>query len=126
MKRWLLLLCWVPVFAGAQTPPCTSSEACVGWNASTTMEDGSQITSPVTYRVLAQKAPSAPVEVAVTAALAVKLSSLGPGSWCFFVRAIVNGVESVNSNTACKTLRIAAPTDGSIEAPSDGSIEFPK
>ena len=121
----LLLLASASAFGQTHTLTCSSSLACVAWNASSGWSDGSPYLpgTPVTYNVYTQPENSAPVLRANTAGLEIRIVGLPPGKYFFFVRTLVNGQESINSNVASKVIRFPGPTDGKIERPTDGSIE---
>lgn len=124
--KFLLLttLLLYPLSSQAQTT-CATNEACVNWTAATTFVDGTPLPATgVTYNVYSQVVNTPPVLRTTVAASSVVLKGLPLGDHCFWVRTVVNGVESDNSNIACKTLRMPAPTDGSIAPPTDGSIVY--
>lgn len=129
MKRISLALLLLLAAAGAQsqthTLTCTSSQACVAWNASRGWSDGTAFTpgTVVNYVVYGSLENQPPVIRATTTALEVRIVGLPPGKYFFFVRCVVNGVESINSNIASKVVRFPGPTDGKIESPTDGAIE---
>jgi hypothetical protein len=127
--KWLLALLLLPAHAWSACPPNVPPDrACVQWQASSGWSDNSPFTpgTVVTYRVYRLTPPGATLVYTTTALNTPNLAGFPKGEQCFFVRASVNGTESANSNTACKTLRFPGPTDGSIVGPTDGSIEQPK
>jgi hypothetical protein len=97
-------------------PPYPSTDACLRWTYAPEDYPGETITFNV-YRD--------GVKVASTPAYFFKFTRERSGERCYYVTAVVGGVESPPSGTGCKTIRPAAPTDGSIEAPTDGSFEPP-
>jgi len=116
----------ISLLAAGALSPCPSNVACIAWAAPTQNTDNSPITHPLRYR-LYRNVGAAAVVVSDTTSLNADIAGLPLGQQCFYATAIdtVSGYESDPSNTTCKTLRLPAPTDGSIEAPTDGSIEFP-
>lgn len=115
----LLALFVVPGAALAcPDPPYPSTEVCLRWSAPTQYTNGSPITTPLTYRIYVDG-----VAVAETSALYYRVTNLRSGTRSFNVTALTNGQESAPSGTGYKTIRPAAPTDGTIEAPTDGSFE---
>src|SRR5690606_23060593 len=102
-------------------PPYPSTDACLHWLTTTEYIDGTPLgNKPVLYRVYRDG-----VMVAETAQLFYKFTRERSGERCYYVTAVVGGMESEPSDTGCKLVRPAAPTDGSIEAPTDGSFEPP-
>lgn len=104
---------------------CPSSVACLSWNPPATYVAGNPITKPIRYRVFRQAGSDWVLQLETTESRA-DVAGLALGPQCFRVTAVdvTSGRESAPSDTACKTLRPEAPTDGSIEAPTDGSIEY--
>ncbi len=99
----ILILAGLAMLADGAT---STGQAVVSWTGPTTMSD---LAGPVTYNVYASL-PNTPPVGRAAAASPLTITGLASGEWCFFVRAVVNGVESVNSNISCKTVGI--PTLG--------------
>lgn len=112
-----LLLC-SGVALACPGPPYPSTDACLHWEAPAHYTDGTTITEPVVYRVYRDG-----LQVAQTSQLFYKFTRESSGRRCYQVTAVVGDNESAPSAEACKLVRPAAPTDGSIEAPTDGSFE---
>lgn len=122
-----LLLAVLPVFAGAACPASVPSDrVCIAWTPPTTNNDNTPVSAPLKFRIY-RKVGTTYVSVVETTGVDITIPGMPKGNQCFVVTALdALARESAISNSVCKLLRVAAPTDGSIEAPSDGSIEFPK
>lgn len=110
-------------------PPIPANEVCITWTAPSLNTDTppTPIVLPISYNVW-QQSGSTWVLITTTKVVALQIKGLPLGAQCFRVTAFYDAsrIESTPSLSACKTLRLPAPTDGSIEAPTDGSIEYPK
>lgn len=132
MKRLIpLLFAALPVMVSAACPATIPSNvACVTWTAPATNTDTTPIAAaqlPLTFHVYRQVSPTAWQDIWVTPDTTAIIPGLALGQQCFAITAMdQKGAESLISISKCKTLRLPAPSDGSIEAPTDGSIEFPK
>jgi hypothetical protein len=128
LSNYLLALCLL-VFGVPALAACpaqvSSDKACVQWLPSTTWSDGTAYAAGtvVTYTVYTSDGQGGGVLLATTTANDVTIPGLPPGQHCFVVYATVNGLRSGPSNSPCKTIRFAGPSDGTIVGPSDGSIE---
>lgn len=125
MKR-LVLAVVLLACSGLAAAACPGHVVCIEWRASTGWSDGTPFaagTVPL-YKVYRRAKDGGPVTMVLsTTALEATLTNEPRGSQCYVVTATVDGKESLYSNEGCKLVRIAAPTDGSIEAPSEGAIE---
>lgn len=103
-------------------PPYPSTDACLRWTRPAKYTDGNPIPADavVSYRVYRDGEL-----VAETSQLFYKFTNERSGQRCYYVTAVLEGKESAPSDTGCKLVRPAAPSDGSIEAPTDGSFEPP-
>ncbi len=72
------------------------------WNAVTRNADGSVVKGPVTYEVYAYGQERALV-VGLTECV-YRFYKLPPGTACWYVRAVVNGMASGISNVVCKEI----------------------
>lgn len=107
-------------------PACPANVACINWTAVTQNTDNTAVSGPIRYRVHRQNGAQW-IQLTEVSQVGVTLTGLPLGEQCFAVTAVdALDRESDRSNVSCKTLKVPAPTDGSIEAPTDGSIEYPK
>lgn len=107
---------------------CPANVLCVSWSASTKFSDGSAFppNTVVVYRVwLMVNGKANRLLHRTESPLRADIKDLALGNRCVAVEADAAGGASL-SNIVCKTLRLPAPTEGSIEAPTEGSIEEPK
>jgi hypothetical protein len=91
----------------------SAATASLSWTPPTANVDGSAITGTITYNVYqgVQGATPAKVQSALTTASATVTAGLTPGTTqCFTVTAVVNGVESAQSNSGCAA--VSYPTPG--------------
>jgi hypothetical protein len=110
---------------GACPAVVPSSRACVSWQPSLTWSSGVPYAAGtvVTYHVFSSDGNGGGQLLATTTATDVTIPGLPPGEQCFVVFAMVGVQQSGPSNIACKVIRFAGPSDGSIAGPTDGSIE---
>lgn len=109
----LAVLCGVSALSGCSNAPAQSASntATFSWNAPATFVGGAAIpsTDAITYNLYVGSSgkgsePTTATVTGVSSLTWVDPSTFAPGSIvCGFVRAQVNGVESANSNEACKT-----------------------
>lgn len=123
LKTFALCVVLLPCWAFA----ADSTSADVSWIAPTANTDGSALTNLASYHVSYGKTSGGPYTLQTTVPatqLAVNIKPPSAGLWFFVVQAInSNGVESAFSAQGSKLIRLAAPTDGSLEAPTDGALE---
>lgn len=109
MKYALLLLALVSTVALAQTP----RTATITFTAPTEYTDGAAITSgtAISYRVFqgTKGSTSKTLVGTITSTSTTINSGLQPGETCWQVKTVINGVESVASNEACKTFAFPTP-----------------
>ncbi len=132
--RWAL---WSTLPAGARYEACTTALPCAGWafpqkaaavgNGRATLvwtnptqwSDGQALAAPVTINVYRD---GELVRQIAAPATSLTLTAEPYGQRCYALTATVDGIESALSNSACKTVKLPAPTDGRIAAPTGGSI----
>jgi hypothetical protein len=122
MKLAALALLFAPsAYALCPGGPYPSTDACLTWTAPTQYVGGALIPANkvIAYRVYRDNAEY----VTTVTNLYLDLKAEPSGNRCYYVTAVVDGVESAPSAKPCKLIRPAAPTGGSIEAPTQGSFE---
>ncbi len=100
-----LLLASLPALA-------VTGQATLTWTQPATNVNGTPISNAVTYNVYqgAQGATLVKVQSGISAHTAVVTTGLTPGTTqCFAVTAVVNNVESAQSNTACAAVSFPVP-----------------
>lgn len=104
MKKLAILICLLC----APLALAQSTSAVLSWSAVTTFTDGKPVTGPVTYNVYSyQKSdPGKAYLVRSTDQLTTTRTGVSPGEWCWLVRAVVAGVESDPSPSACKVMGV--------------------
>jgi hypothetical protein len=116
MRALLILAALLGGPALAQTACVTEKDAaCIRWVAPTQNEDNSPIVGTITYEVYRVTSPGAGEILVTTFATSTRLSLQRGGRQCYFVIARTSLGPSAPSNIACKTMRMRAPTNGSIE-----------
>ena len=111
MKRIFLLL---PVMAHAACPaPSITKPAgasvTVSWVAPTTYTDGTPLTGAITYNLyLMNQSTTTPYVTGITSTSSLR-SGLSAGTKCYAVTAVVNGVESAQSESVA-VMVTAAPS----------------
>jgi hypothetical protein len=88
-----------------------TTQAALSWTAPTAFADGSAITGTITYNVY--QGPTGAlvkVQTGVTSPAATVTSGLTAGTTqCFAVTAVINSIESAQSNTACAAIPFPTP-----------------
>jgi hypothetical protein len=88
--------------------------ATVSWIAPTQNTDLTPITGPITYNLY--EGPTTTITTAAaqtgitTVTLTTNIGAIDGTTACYAVTAVVGGVESAQSNAACKTFPAATPT----------------
>lgn len=90
-----------------QVPP---HDVCLEWTAPSTFVAGNPILDPITYKLYRNG-----LLVGSLALTTTTITNEQTGRQCYRVTAVVNGVESTQSNELCKTVKLEAPTNGAIE-----------
>jgi hypothetical protein len=128
-RIYLALLVLASGVATAAAPVSGPQEALLTWTAPTQYTDGNAIPAgtTITYSVY-RGACGNPTKQRVWegTALSTLLVAQPIGDQGFVVTARVGTQESAPSGEGCKVMRLAPPSDGSIESPTDGSIEYPE
>lgn len=118
---------WAFIAKVAQ-PSSGPRAALLVWQAPTKFVNETDIpgSPPIQYRVYRGISETAcGAQLQYTEALTMLLDNQPLGKQCYCVSAVwvPTAEESEKTGPSCKTMRIAAPTEGAIEKPSDGSIE---
>jgi hypothetical protein len=95
------------VKAAAASPP----QVTVVWTAPTGNTDGTPISTPISYNLYQGLTGAlAKVATAISGTTATVMSGLTQGTnQCFAVTAVVNGIESAQSNVACGLIPFSTP-----------------
>jgi hypothetical protein len=103
-----ILILGLSAFASAAV---STPQAALSWTAPTANADGTALAGTVTYNVYQGLTGAlSKVQTGVTSAATTVTSGLTPGTTqCFAVTAVVNGVESPQSNQACAAIPQPTP-----------------
>jgi hypothetical protein len=105
-----------------------SREALLSWTRPTQYVNGTTLPAsrPLKYRIYRGTSPTSCSGFSMlveTSALQLLLTNQPLGRQCYCVTAVDVMDESLRTGPGCKTMRLSAPTEGSIEKPTEGSIE---